>query len=993
MAVPNRILELVDRFKFNEKNYKSGDYNEAQVRIEFINPFFEALGWDVTNSQGYAEAYKDVINEDKVKVAGATKAPDYSFRIGGARKFFLEAKKPSVNLKDDIHPAYQLRRYAWSAKLPLSVLTDFEELAVYDCRVRPGKADKASVARTMYYNYKQYSDVWDEIQGIFSREAILKGSFDKYAESAKRKKGTAEVDDAFLNEMEQWRELLARNFALRNKDLSPRALNEVVQKTIDRIVFLRICEDRGIESYGQLQKLINVNDVYSHLRQIFLRADDRYNSGLFHFRSEGGRDDFDNYSLDLNLDDKPVKDIIKRLYYPESPYEFSVLPADILGHVYERFLGKVIRLTAGHKAKIEEKPEVRKAGGVYYTPTYIVDYIVKNTVGKLLEDKTPKQAEKLTILDPACGSGSFLIGAYRYLLDWHLEKYTENPGKHKKGKEPKIYQSSGRDWKLTTSEKKKILLNNIYGVDIDSQAVEVTKLSLLLKVLEGETDETLRNQMKLFEERALPDLGSNIKCGNSLIGSDFYEGSELSLFDEEEMYRINVFDWEDEFRVIMQNGGFDAVIGNPPYFNLRTIENQDEKDYLRVKYDTIHTGYNDIFYYFIYKSLNMLSVNGLFGMITSNYYIGNTYSEKFRIFLREYIKQLLNFKDYMVFKDASIHTNILFCSRNQNTDIVQYFEKGENFQIDSENLEKYFVMSEVEKSQLQNDNWIFSKDTAKILIDKLYRHGWNLGDGVVIKKGATSGGRKIFTITKKTASEYQIEEDLLKISINSSDIFKYFLNYSDKYLLYIDSKIDIENYPNTKAYLEQYYEKLSKRNEVIKKTYPWYRLERPRVRRYFEAQEKIVVPYRSEINRFALDNQSAFNDGGGSYCIVLKDDLQYEIRYILGILNSKCMDWLYGFIGKPKGKSREYFNKPLEKLPIRTIDFNNPDDVAKHDKMVELVEQMLELNKKVNAPGISSQEKKILQKQIDITDKLIDKLVYELYGLTDEEVGIVEGGE
>src|SRR5205814_24048 len=183
---------------------------------------------------------------------------------------------------------------------------------------------------------------------------------------------------------------------------------------------------------------------------------------------------------------------IRRLYYPDSTYEFSVLPADILGQVYEQFLGKVIRLTEAHQAKVEDKPEVKKAGGVYYTPTYIVDYIVKNTVGKLLENKTPRQAAKLRILDPACGSGSFLIGAYQHLLDWHRDWYVaHDPKKWATGRNPTIYRGMGGEWKLSTTERKRILLQNIYGVDIDVQAVETTKLSLLLKVLEGESEQTL----------------------------------------------------------------------------------------------------------------------------------------------------------------------------------------------------------------------------------------------------------------------------------------------------------------------------------------------------------------------------------------------------------------------------------------------------------------------------------------------------------------------
>jgi len=251
--------------------------------------------------------------------AGITKAPDYCFRIGGVRKFFLEAKQPSINLQEDIHPAYQLRRYGWSAKLPLCILTDFEEFAVYDCRVKPQKTDKVSHSRILYLRYTDYADRWDEIAGIFSREAILKGSFDKYIESNKNKKGTTEVDAAFLQEIERWRELLARNIALRNPDLSQRELNFSVQQTIDRIVFLRICEDRGMEPYGALMALQNGENVYNRLFALFNKADEKYNSGLFHFNREKGRENFDRLTPALRMDDKPLKDIFKNLLLPGQP--------------------------------------------------------------------------------------------------------------------------------------------------------------------------------------------------------------------------------------------------------------------------------------------------------------------------------------------------------------------------------------------------------------------------------------------------------------------------------------------------------------------------------------------------------------------------------------------------------------------------------------------------------------------------------------------------
>jgi hypothetical protein len=372
--IPQQLEELIKRFDQNIEAYQSQVYNETQVRREFIDPFFKALGWDVANKAGYAETYKDVIPEDAIKIGGATKAPDYCFRIGGARKFFVEAKKPAVSIKEDFEPAYQLRRYAWSAKLPLSILTDFGEFAVYDCRVLPKPSDKPDTCRIMYLTYKDYGDQRDEIAGVFSREAVLRGSFDKFAEAKKGKRGTSPVDKEFLTEIETWREALAKNLAMRNPRLSVRDLNFAVQRTIDRIIFLRMCEDRGVENYGQLQGLLNGENTYKRLQYLYGIADDKYNSGIFHFKPEKDRAEApDELTLKLKIDDKVLKDIIRRLYYPESPYEFSVLGVDILGNVYEQFLGKVIRLTAGHRAVVEEKPEVKKAGGVYYTPSYIVD--------------------------------------------------------------------------------------------------------------------------------------------------------------------------------------------------------------------------------------------------------------------------------------------------------------------------------------------------------------------------------------------------------------------------------------------------------------------------------------------------------------------------------------------------------------------------------------------------------------------------------------------
>ncbi len=967
---PQQVIDLVQRFERNLESYRSQGYNETQLRQEFINPFFEALGWDVTNKTGHAEAYKDVIHEDAIKVGSATKAPDYCFRIGGTRKFFLEAKKPSVSIKDDINPAYQLRRYAWSAKLPLSILTDFEEFAVYDCRILPKSNDKPSIGRILYLTYNEYATHWDEIASIFSKDAVLKGSFDKFVVSGKGKRGTSEVDAAFLTEIEAWRDTLARNLALRNLNLTVRELNFAVQQTIDRIIFLRMCEDRGIEQYGQLQALLNGENIYGRLKYIYGLADDRYNSGLFHFKPEKGRAEApDELTPTLIIDDKVLKDIIRRLYYPESPYEFSVLSADILGNVYEQFLGKVIRLTTGHQAKVEEKPEVKKAGGVYYTPTYIVDYIVKNTVGKIvgadlrvrpdrtdtdkegahigapLQSMTPKQISKLRILDPACGSGSFLIGAYGYLLNYHRDWYVKDgPEKHTK----EIYQGTGGQWLLTTQEKKRILLNNIYGVDIDSQAVEVTKLSLLLKVLENENQQTLASQLRMWRERALPDLGSNIKCGNSLIGPDYYQGQQTTMFDDEEVRRVNAFDWNVEFQEIMKSGGFDAVIGNPPY---GMITNEQLMHYFENNFEATE-GRLDNYELFIEKGITLCRKQGLLGYIVPSPLLSNLYARKLRQYILNNcsVQEITNF-GMDVFADPTIHTCIIVLARGQvPKQIVQIRKQVSAIQ----QLDNDYDYKISQKSLGNNKNTtfdIFIDPIANKFVEKLSVNARPLGELCFIRQCIKTGddNEYVRSFNLPPSSPW-------KPTLRGRSITRYTTLERNLYLKY--GPWLARNWKNTSFY------------------------ETP----------KIAI--RESGNRISatldLENRYFLSSLYGIYPKSANDP--HSLLYILGLLNASLTTHFVKMIALnlTKGAFTKIRTNQLARLPIRCINFLNPDDKVRHHKMVTLVNQMLDLHRRLNAAK-TPDDKTRLQRQIDATDKQIDQLVYELYGLTEDEIAIVEG--
>jgi type I restriction-modification system DNA methylase subunit len=551
----------------------------------------------------------------------------------------------------------------------------------------------------------------------------------------------------------------------------------------------------------------NGENTYKRLHYLYRLADDKYNSGLFHFEEEKGRSEApDKLTLNLKIDDKVLKDIIRRLYYPESPYEFSVLGADILGNVYEQFLGKVIRLSAGHRAIVEEKPEVKKAGGVYYTPEYVVEYIVKNTVGKLCEGRSPRQIDKLRILDPACGSGSFLIGAYKYLLDYHRDWYFHNgPPKHTK----EIYQGAGGHWYLTTQEKKRILLNNIYGVDIDNQAVEVTKLSLLLKVLEGENQDSLTRQLKMWRERALPDLGNNIKSGNSLIGPDFYQNQQMSLLDEEDRYRINVFDWNSEFSSIMESRRFDAVIGNPPWGADFT---GPELAYLREKYRGVIARMIDSYIYFTDRAIRLANVDGFVGFIVPSTLLNQVDAKPIRALLLSRSLSALISLGQGIFGAKVLNTSTIFVTATSATRNDFILKDLSAFPLNErKNALGTTVVSNWKqwKSLVERDphlTFFVGALGSTELLDRLRRNYPSLEKAVQnrIERGVSPDIVAAHVVSACEVKAKRLEGDLLRPSISGAQIRRYIGWTSDQFIIYTSRETQIGKHPNTEKHLKSF---------------------------------------------------------------------------------------------------------------------------------------------------------------------------------------------
>jgi hypothetical protein len=969
-----QLKTLINLFAANVAQYKSYQYDEANTRTDFIDKFFALLDWDIANNQGFSEVYREVVREDKVKIDGSQKAPDYSFRIGGTRKYFVEAKKPSVNIKDAADPAFQVRRYAYTAKLPLSILTNFAEFAIYDTRIKPNKNDNAGTARIFYCTFQEYEKHFYFIYNTFSKPSILKGSFDKYIEDNKNKKGTSEVDVELLNIVERWRVELAKNIALRNPALSIYNLNSAVQKTIDRIIFLRIAEDKGMEEANILKTITSAGNIYEKFNLLVKKANLKYDSGLF---------DSEDWLIHLIVDNKILKDIIDNLYYPECPYEFSVLPIEILGNIYEKFLGKTIRfrnVRNTHTVIVEEKPEVRKAGGVFYTPQFIVNFIVQNTVAEKIQNKTPDEIAKIKICDPACGSGSMLVGSYQCLLSYHLDYYTSENNIKKALKNGVVFQVSRNSYRLTIAEKHRILQNNLFGVDIDPQAVEVTKLSLYLKLLENEGKEAADTLFKFSDITLLPSLEENIKCGNSLVGTDFYNEQTLGLAEDEQI-KVNCFDWEKEFPAIFKNGGFDIVLGNPPYYNIQTLGAKSPiAEYIQRKYAAIWQDKSDILFYFLIKAMQLSKDN--IGYILSNAFLFSDKAQRLRnaILKDGRIAKIVNFEQFLVFKDASI-TSGVFIFRKDHNNIQAAVLKEKLYTTDyvidyMNNAANYFSVSFGENSVFALIN-----DEIDRLNKKIDAKHPLLQDICLVGKGMETAANDVFVFKDFPK---QFPKKNIRKHLVGENIDRYYLIDNPDYLLYVEDADDFNDLPvSIQEYLKANKKALSNRADKKRRaSAPWWNYTFAMHKEYYHLP-KIWCSYRNKTNAFVLDETGDYV-GLTNTTVIFGTNSQYSLKYILALLNSKLLTFRYKSIGKQTGSGvYEYFANGIGKLPIPEA------DAKTQNELVVLVDKMHELKKREYAEQ-NQQAKKIISRQIDGIENIIDKTVYKLYGLAEKDIDIVE---
>jgi len=1014
-----KICKLINEFEENEGFHLSPQYQEIDVRNDYISPFYHFLGWDVLHKEQKNPYKQEVQVEKSVTIGNSKKKADYAFHLEPNFRdpiFYIEAKKPARDLTNN-DDYFQLIRYAWHSSIPVSILTDFEEFHIIDCRGKPviGGAVNRCIKKYYYTDFKDI-EVFSEIYFLFSRQSVLEGSLDKFiadlppvpktpTQRGLFKGGYASIDDSFLADLDDIRYMLAVSLYMNNTLVTEQQLTEATQRIIDRLVFIRFLEDKLIEPDTHIDKYGANGDTWKDFIDNSRKLAVKYNGAVFkkHFIDET------NF---VGPKEKVFSGICEDICHLNSIYDFNKIPIHIIGSIYERFLAKVI-VIKNDSVEVVQKPEVNKAGGVYYTPQSIVRYIVDQTIGPLIKEKSPIQISRMRFGDIACGSGSFLITVFEYLLDFLSAFYQNAPDIAQR--DGCYYVKEDDIWVLSLAQKKSILLNNIFGVDIDEQAVEVSQLSLYLKLLEDETTATANDMLVLFHEKILPDLSSNIKCGNSLIDPSYFSNSKNnSIFDNDEFEKINVFDWENEFTEVFgkDKKGFDAIVGNPPY--IKEYTNADAFKFKHSKSGVYYQGKMDIWYAFACLSIDLLKDNGNYGIIATNNWISNSGAKLLRKKITSDTKiiRYIDFNDYKIFKTASIQTMILVAQKKSTKnsyeldytklngdklvgDELSTFVLGDFTSESSKNIADTFL-SRMSGGTNEGSPIHFNDLKIEVVVDVI-ESGQNyflqkdeIGQGIVTPQDAINK-KSLETLSNPSLTLgdgiYVIsthEKDKLSLSAEESNILKPLYTsvelhkvYADKnnsfWIIYADRDFidNINSYPKLKKHLDVFSSVMTSSNKP-------YGLHRPRDKRFFDSDRVLSLRKTFSPNFTFVNFEGCFLQ---TYNIIKPNKI--DCKLLTGILNSNLAYFWFYYRGKLQGNNLQIDKEPLMKFPIR----KNVEKNLK--KQIKQCVDNLSHARFISMGGVSDKEKSLNVNRINIIESELNNLVYELYELDDSAIKII----
>lgn len=980
------IAQLVEKYQSDRDYYLTNKYNETLLRSDFLDPFFELLGWDIKNNAGKPTNEREVILEEPLKANASenSKKPDYTFRLFSERKFFLEAKKPFVKIETDNETAKQVRRYGFTAKLKISVLSNFEYLIIYDTSVKVEKDDTFQKALVKKYHYTEYESKFDEIKRLLGKDAVYSGAFDYEWKEIENKINQYSIDNLFLKQINDWRKALGSEIHKYEPKMGEQQLNDVVQSYLNRVLFLRVCEDRNLEDYQTLLKFANASDFKALIKK-FEEADKHYNSGLF----------------DQLLKDKIIENIssvfwtiIEHLYYPESPYSFSVFSSDVLGRIYEIFLSEKL-VVQNDTVEIVKKPE-NIDRDIVTTPTFIINDILRNTVLPKCQDKTDKEILQLKFADIACGSGAFLLELFQLLNDILIDYYLRND-------KSKLIQTNINTYKLPFETKREVLMNCIFGVDKDYNAVEATKFGLLLKLLEDE-DTNSTNKIK----PVLPNLSENIFFGNSLLSPEQVEKKNQT--------EVNPFDFSKLC--------FDVIVGNPPYMKSEDMKNITPLELPLYKTNFV-SAYKqfDKYFLFLEQGLNLLNDDGILGYIVPSKFTKVGAGKKLRELFSE--KQLLHsivsFGANQVFADKTTYTCLLILNKKTQKNF-QYSEikNLNNWKIRETEAIKFTTKK---TEELDSEVWVLVPPELTEAYNKIVSQSEKLIDLVgadnIFNGIQTSANdtyiftpikedKKHYFFTKKDI-EYKIEKEItkpyFKTSSGEDNLYTYRTFKPNAIVIYpytpIQTGIEIiplatiqKKFPLAYDYLQKHKTILNNPKRDIKPEpqtqNEWHRYGRHQSLDSCGLPQKIIVGVLSVGDKYAIDVYGTLISSGGTagYCVVaVPETSEYSIYYIQAILNSKYLEWFSALYGEVfRGGYIARGTKVLKNLPVRKIDFTNAKEKALHNEIVKYQKGLIRIFDKIDANAGNKRVLTPLQNQFAREKENLEKLLAKLYNLGDDDL-------
>lgn len=1000
LRVPMTNIEslqaLVDRFQCNLQFYKDtkNNYNEHSCRIEYIDPLLKLLGWDVSNEKGLAPQYREVIAEN---YSTPTDRPDYTMTLRGVAKFFVEAKKPAVDISRVCAPAFQARKYGWNANHRIVVLTNFEYLTIYDTCYIPHEDDGCAVARYRIYHFSEYVDRYDEILGLISRDKVYSGEFDNYLDEHFPSIGgeKQQVDNMFLSQINDWRIALSNELYKKGgRYESLEVLNDVVQEFINQVVFLRICEDKNLPLYHKLKDTISDPEkLQAKLEELFRAADHRYNSGMF-----SGDD------IVFDLSSQVITDMITGLYYPQSPYLFNIIEPNLLGKIYEMFLTEQLILLPDGLIGLGKKKDCLNRS-VVTTPTEIVKYMVEKTMSKVCKGKTPAEILDIHIADIACGSGIFLEEVFSFLQNYCIQQYIAA------GAQDHLIEIGNGLYKLPLAEKKNILCSCIYGIDIDIHAVEVAKFSLLIKLIENETAPSVADVTPI-----LPDLSSNIWFGNSLISAKELTGISVPAGEKID---LAPFDWSN----INKGNPFNVIIGNPPYVNtegMHALLPSSEIAAYKRKYKTSHKQF-DKYFIFIEQAIRKTAESGYVCYIVPNKFFKIGAGEKLRnlISKEKMLVSLDDFGDAQLFEDKTIYSSILLLQKCKQETFIYSSIASANKLWAGENVSSI----ELSSSTLNKLPWRLTTDmeflTMLQKLDKvsvpLTKHAeifngiqtsaerptpiyWFSAEDIIAEYQDTIEVQRdgnTYSIEKAVLRPYfkptkQVERGLNSYSILKTDKRIIFPYDTEGHLIPIDQMKT--NYPGTYAYLEAYYNRLVPKcvsadgvRDVPNATADtWYQYGRTQALTAFINTPKLIVGVLSKEPMYILDKKDILIASGGTagYCAVSrKDGSPYTLEYIQAWLSNPITERILEIVGSDfEGGFIARGTFVLSTLPFIELNFDDEEQKGIYDRVIEASREIYDINDTLSnrpAKRISTQ----LQARKEVLIREIEDLVARVYRL------------